>query len=264
MPDLAYDASGWCPICEAAVRFTADNAWLRDHLLCGSCGSLPRERALSQVLTELLPRWRQLAVLESSPADRGISRKLRLQAPGYLGTQWRPDLPTGSLDEWGYRVESLDALSLADETFDLVVTLDVMEHVNDPESCFVEIARVLRQGGWYLFTVPTDVGRMKSERVALYQDDGSVELYAEAEYHGNPISDAGSLVTWRWGRDLPELVRLWSGMDCWVTRWHDSSIGVLGEHTDVYACRRPGPYEQPSRARPGLVDRLRRRWGRER
>ena len=47
----------------------------------------------------------------------------------------------------------------------------------------------------YLFTVPTYKGKITSERRALYRDDGSVDFLAEAEYHGNPISDAGSLVT---------------------------------------------------------------------
>ena len=49
-----YEHQGWCPICAAPARFTAREAWFRDHLLCGTCGSIPRERALALLLNRRL------------------------------------------------------------------------------------------------------------------------------------------------------------------------------------------------------------------
>ncbi len=40
--------AGTCPVCETAEGFESPDGWYRDHLLCRSCGSLPRERALER------------------------------------------------------------------------------------------------------------------------------------------------------------------------------------------------------------------------
>ncbi|WP_269932386.1 class I SAM-dependent methyltransferase [Aminobacter sp. HY435] len=228
-----YSRAGYCPICEAPSKFTAQHDWYRDHLLCSGCGSIPRERALALVLTRRFPDWRKLTIHESSPGLRGISPKLKRECPRYVASQFFPDKPLAKQIE-GFRNENLELQTFADESFDLVVTLDVMEHVNQPADVLREVARTLRPGGAYLFTVPTYKDRVASERRALYKPDGTVEHYAEPEYHGNPISDAGSLVTFYYGYDLAEMIHEWSGMDVEVMRWHDHHCGIIGEFTEVY------------------------------
>ena len=236
-PALVYDRPGFCPICAAEVRFQAAQAWFRDHLFCSGCGSIPRERALALVLERRFPDWRDLAIHESSPADRGISQKLARECPGYVATQFCPGAPRGALVE-GFRNEDLEALTYPDASFDLTVTLDVMEHVNRPDAVLREIARTLRPGGAYLFTVPTYKGKLETERRAHFRADGSVEHMAEPEYHGNPVSDQGALVTFHYGYDFAELISAWSGFDVEVTRFHDHRHGVIGEFTEVYLARR--------------------------
>ena len=46
------------------------------------------------------------------------------------------------------------ALPVASATFDCVIALDVLEHVDDDGGALAEIARVLRPGGVFCFTVP--------------------------------------------------------------------------------------------------------------
>jgi len=41
------------------------------------------------------PNWRDLRIHESSPAERGVSLKVRNECPNYLETQYRPDVPEG-------------------------------------------------------------------------------------------------------------------------------------------------------------------------
>jgi SAM-dependent methyltransferase len=181
-----YASEGFCPVCQTAARFSARHAWHRDHLLCDNCGSIPRERALALVLEERFPNWRKLRIHESSPEPRGTSRKLAQECSGYVASQYFADLAPGAMRN-GFRNENLERQSFADRAFDLVVTLDVMEHVNDPEACFKEIWRTLRPGGAYIFTTPTYKGSPESERVARFMPDGGVEHYREPEYHGNPV-----------------------------------------------------------------------------
>jgi SAM-dependent methyltransferase len=236
-PALVYDRPGYCPICAAEVRFQARQAWFRDHLLCSGCGSIPRERGLALVLERCFPNWRDLAIHESSPADRGISKKLAGAAKSYVASQFFPDAPLGATVR-GFRNENLEALTFPDASFDLTVTLDVMEHVNQPDRVLREVRRTLRPGGAYLFTVPTYKGKVASERRAHYREDGSIDHMAEPEYHGNPVSDAGSLVTFHYGYDFAELITAWSDLAVEVVRFHDHRHGIIGDFTEVYLATR--------------------------
>jgi len=47
----------------------------------------------------------------------------------------------------GFRKENLEALAFNDQCIDVVVTLDVGEHVTEPELVFKEVTRVLKDGG---------------------------------------------------------------------------------------------------------------------
>lgn len=231
-----YERAGYCPICEAEARFAARQHWYRDHLFCSGCGSIPRERALALVLERNFPQWRDLDIHESSSAERGISAKLQRECRGYVGTQFFPGAARGETVQ-GYRNEDLEATTFGDARFDLTVTLDVMEHVNQPDAVLREVARTLRPGGAYVFTVPTYKGKVETERRAHYRADGTVEHIAGPEYHGNPVSDAGSLVTFHYGYDFAQLIHAWSGMEVEVSRFHDHRHGVIGEFTEVYVAR---------------------------
>jgi len=187
------------------------------------------------VLEKEFPNWRNLKIHESSPAARGISLKLMKDCREYIASQFFSDQPLGSQIH-GVRNENIENTTFDDDSFDLIITLDVMEHVNYPEKVFAEVKRTLKKNGAYLFTVPTYKHKVESERRALYTEAG-VEFYAEPEYHGNPISDKGSLVTFHYGYDLAELINKWSGLDVEVRRFHDHKHGIIGEFTEVYLAR---------------------------
>lgn len=236
-PQENYLKAGTCPICDMIVIFGAESGSYRDNLKCSECGSIPRERALALVLGRVLPGWRDLAIHESSPVDRGISAKLAAQAPGYVATQFVPGEALGSM--WrGFRIEDLERQTFDDASFDVVVSLDVLEHVNEPSAALAEIARTLRPGGVTIFTVPTFSHLVESERRARHLDDGTVEHLAPPEYHGNPMSEEGSLVTFHYGYDLPALIHEWSGLDVEVTRFWDPEHGIIGDMTEVYVAWR--------------------------
>jgi SAM-dependent methyltransferase len=52
------------------------------------------------------------------------------------------------------RVGRLEELPWADETFDLITCLDVIEHTPDDRVTLTELRRVCKPGGWLLVTVP--------------------------------------------------------------------------------------------------------------
>ena len=186
--EFVYERDGYCIICSAPRRFYAKYDWYRDWLFCSDCGSVPRERALALVLERVEPNWRDKSIHESSPEPRGISLKLQENCPRYIATQYFPGYELGASVN-SVRNENIEISTFDDRSFDLVITLDVMEHVNNPDKVIADVFRTLAPGGRYIFTVPTDKGRIETKRVALYLDDGNVEHYEAPEYHGNPVND---------------------------------------------------------------------------
>jgi SAM-dependent methyltransferase len=233
-----YSHSGFCPICKSDVVFSSTNPWFRDFLVCPKCpgGSVPRERALFRVLEAIFPAWEASRIHESSPAERGVSLKLRERCSGYTGTHYFPTDPVGTLVR-GFRNENIENQTFPDEEFDIVVTLDVMEHVNRPDLAFREIARTLKQEGYCISSIPTYKGQNNTERKAVVFAD-CVEHLAPPEYHGNPVAEEGSLVTFHYGYDLPELIHAWSGMSVTVLRFHSHEYGIIGEFTEIYVCQK--------------------------
>jgi len=229
---------GTCCTCDKPARFVADTDWFRDALRCEHCQSIPRERALIYVVETLYPRWREFAIHESSPAHRGASVKLAT-APGYVASQLHADLPLGAKTPHGWLNQDLERLTFDDESFDLVITQDVLEHVFDLRAVCREVARTLRPGGAHIFTAPLVNKGARSEERARREPDGSVTHLAEPEYHGNPTDPRGSLVTWHYGYDLPALIQEASGLPTLIFHLDRIDLGIRAEYIEVMATVKP-------------------------
>lgn len=240
---------GWCPICERPTTFTAHGPWLRDDYRCGHCRSLPRERALMEVLAARFPDWRGLRIHESSPACRGLSGKLAAECAGYVASQFDPSIPCGSRHPTaGHRSEDLERLSFPSASFDVVVTQDVFEHVFDADAAFREVQRTLRPGGAHIFTVPLVRGQEASRRRAE-RDGSGVRHLQPPEYHGNPMSADGSLVTWDWGRDIVERIHEATGDEAMRVVLEIPALGIVAEYLDVIVVERSSPSVGPRERR---------------
>lgn len=229
-----------CPICSMEREFLAPDAYwsCRSDLRAGDCplqACIPRSRALAHVLFSLYPREEVPGqdIHECSPAPTGISLWLRRNCPRYVMSGFFPDNPFGQIVN-GLRNEDLERQTFDDAAFDLVVHMDVLEHLFNPFQALREIERTLRPGGRCLFTAPTYSERVKSEQVAFHEN-GSTRILGTPEHHGNPQDPiGGSLVTWRYGYDLPVLIAEQTGFDVEVRRWHARSLAIVGPMTEVY------------------------------
>ena len=238
-PATGYRHDGFCPCCETPQTFESASTWFRDTLLCPNCGSIVRERALALVLEEVAPEWRSLSIHESSPVKRGLSAKLAKEAPAYVASQYFPGRPFGSMVA-NSRNEDLQKQTFGDGEFDLVFTLDVMEHVFRPDLVYSEIHRTLKPGGHYLHTFPIRKHLTAAATpLARLNEDGSVtHLSAKPEYHGNPVDPKGSLVTFDYGYDVSRQIAEWAPFDVRISRFWDQTHGLIGEYTEVVVCRK--------------------------
>jgi SAM-dependent methyltransferase len=234
-PDFYYEHYGYCPVCASPTRFVARHPWFRDHYRCDLCGSIPRQRALMLVLEQLYPTWRDLVILESSPGGSSSDRLAR-DCPKYVATHYFPGVEHGSLHR-GFRCEDLEAMTFPDESFDLVITQDVFEHVFDYRRGFREIMRTLRPGGGHIFTTPKYKGLAKSQDRAV-RANGQVVYLFEPEYHGNPIDSTGSLVTVYYGDDICEII--WNECRCPTTTYviREEKTGTIAEFMEVFVTRK--------------------------
>lgn len=172
----------------------------------------PIERAMvagfTSALLDLLPPAPH-RVLEVGCGEGGQLRKIADRAPdaGLFGF----DLPSEDLAErWegldaAMATGSAEALPYPDRSFDLVLALEVLEHVPDPRAVLAEIARVGR--GAVMLSVPWE-----------------------------PVWRIGNLARGRYVRDLgntPGHIQHFG---------RRRFRRLVGEHLDVRAVRRPVPW----------------------
>ena len=235
---VVFECDGYCTCCSSATHFQSTDAWLRDHFICTRCASIPRERALLKVIDQQFPNWKAGVLHESSPGGGASSARLARECPGYFSSHFFAGHAPGSM-VGNARCENLEALTFSDESIDLHVTQDVMEHVLDPHAAFREIARTLKPGGAHVFTAPLVNKANPTLQAARREPDGSVTHLMAPEYHGNPIDPRGSLVTWRWGFDIARHIFEASGLFTEFYIYDDLSLGIRAEYIEVMVSRKP-------------------------
>jgi SAM-dependent methyltransferase len=223
------------PICEGRTVFYKEGTWLRDQYLCYRCKSIPRWRSLIYVMENYVQDWRDLAIHESSPCGPA-SNKISRECRHYVPTHYFADVKPGSYKN-NYRSEDLEAQTFPDESFDIVITQDVIEHVFEPRKAFREIHRTLKPGGCHLFTVPWVYWKETVTRAI--REGSEIRHLLPPDYHGNPIDATGSLVVTEWGRDLCDFIYDACGMTTTVMRIIDRHKGIEAEFNEIFISRKP-------------------------
>jgi SAM-dependent methyltransferase len=185
------------------------------------------------------PEWRMMAIHESSPVERGASPRLKRECSAYTASFYDPAVPLGAIHpQHGYRCENLEQLTFADGSFDLVLTQDVFEHIFHPDRAIKEIDRVLKPGGAYIMTVPLVMKSNASRRRASIDVNGNVIYLEDAQYHGDPINERGTLVTIDWGYDILSYLSYHSSLQCTMIYIDDLSRGIRAEFIEVVVCKK--------------------------
>jgi SAM-dependent methyltransferase len=213
--DRGHDRHGRCSVCGAETRFVRNtwvlprelrNAWpesfvARESMFCAECGSSRRVRLLADVLLELYAR---AAASVADLVREEDFRALRVAEINAAGRMHAFLAPHPRLTYVEFPQEDVQALSWPDASFDLVLTSETLEHVQDLHLALAETRRILRPGGRHVFTVPVDprLERTRSRAGEPPQHHGR---------GGGPFAlvtrRADMLAHWDVGRDVPELLR---------------------------------------------------------
>jgi SAM-dependent methyltransferase len=189
-------------------------------------------------IEKFYPAWREKVIHESSPVFRGTSLRLKNEAKDYLPTQYFPGVERGATHR-GFRNEDLEQLTFADQSIDLHITQDVFEHIFNPAQAFGEIARTLKPGGAHIFTTPLVNKDSPTQWCARRDSNGAIEhLIDPPEYHGNPVSADGSLVTVHWGFDIVKFIHDACGLFTEMVYIDALELGIRAEYIEVLLTRK--------------------------
>ena len=168
----------------------------------------------------------------------GTLRRFESECPGrYLGTDLR-HLPSVDF------VADATALPVADGCADVVIALELLEHVPRPAHALSEFARILRPGGTVVVSVPStvprhdehDYWRFTAQGLGLLCDEafpeGAVTVFGGTfETIGNLAAYYIALVTHRMRVPSRRFRRMFSAGGRWVDRHLSWSTSTTALHT---------------------------------
>jgi SAM-dependent methyltransferase len=132
---------------------------------------------------------------------RSPLKMLLSNAKKYIKTFYSGKYSPGWMRDDGARCEDITNLSIGDSSIDIIISSDVLEHVADLEKAFKETERVLRVGGYHLFTVP--MAEVTRKRASL--NGASMVHYVVPELHFDPMDPQGIITCWDIGPDIEEI-----------------------------------------------------------
>ena len=208
---IAYD--GHCGICDRDVTFTCtwdihrnfpdgrtEPVW-RERLVC-PCGLSNRLRASFHFMLDQCQLQPDSAVYltEQITPFFGMAKSYcqNLTGSEYL----RDDTAKGTENRKGIRHEDITDLSFADDSFDMVGSFEVLEHVPDYHAGLAEMCRVLKPGGHLVASFPFRPDLLETMVRAKIGADGEIEHLTEPEYHGDPLLAQGVLCFYHFGWDI--------------------------------------------------------------
>lgn len=188
---------GRCNICGRRTLFyTKQAGHVRESLFCFWCKSVSRKRHVAKIILEkFAPQAQSLSGarealsklnIYSAVSNDALQKFLGSGNPNFACSELFPDVQEG-MEVGGVLCQNLERLTFADESFDLVITEDVFEHVRRPEQGFREVHRVLKSGGYHIFTVPFNFDRPTVQRIDTATDRDVYLL--PPEYHGDTLRE---------------------------------------------------------------------------
>lgn len=170
---------------------------------CIRCRANLRYELLAEAVRKLALDSEATVLVEFDP-DSAL-RKNFAQYRHYTRTFYSSRHSAGYVRPDGAICEDVTKLTFPSQSVDVMITSEVLEHVPDIRAAFQETARVLRDDGVHIFTVPT---RNVTRQRAIIEPDGSVRYLDEPEMHSDPLNPRGILVFWDIGPDLPSFLNL--------------------------------------------------------
>jgi len=254
-----YDYGHLCSVCGEALSLQYSSpicdelaeAWeltdqqrrffcFREGCCCGVCGSSVRRMNFAKVFLESINLKYHENIQFLRDVDKiGQIDHIKIAEVNNCGNlhHYFSQFPCLSYSEYGSKVsgvssEDLMALGYRDDSFDIILTSDVLEHVPDFHRALSEIKRVLKKDGCFIFTVPWLDDRKTVVRARI-TGNGEIDNLKPPSFHGEySLKMADHLVFYEFGYDFVEE----------LSRYFETNIycheGFGGLVSSVFMCRK--------------------------
>ena len=212
---VSYGKHGYtdcCTVCGHTGYLRREERSVRETYRCGNCGASLRYREQARLVLKFFSRENSTHLAELAqesefqdlriyePGLIGPFRKLFQQLPGYCNSYFWEDVTPGEFRD-DVQCQDLMHLTYEDNSFDLVLSSDIFEHVRKPFIGFGEVNRVLKPGGFHVFSIPSDYP-MPAETVFRVDTSGPEDVFVlPRHYHSAPMGGK-SLVYTDFGEDM--------------------------------------------------------------
>jgi len=178
----------YCPSCNSKNFFI--KAGLDNHLTkCLSCRSSIISLSVLLVLHKHNDQIKYLRTYELS-FHGVIFDYLKMKSENFVFSEYFPFTNDTYVD--GIRNEDVQKLSFKRNSFDLVTSTEVMEHVPNYRKGLEEICRVLDRDGYFIFTIPL-YGRSKTIQIAKLNKQKKIVWLGKPEFHGSRLCGGNSV-----------------------------------------------------------------------
>ena len=232
----------FCPVCGSNGGIEPFSENRRESGKCLNCGAWNRQRLMALVM------MRAIKHLTGDCSDNlhslslpntfkiysaewfGAVHKALLKLDGYSNSRYSGNqYNSGDIVE-GIPHQDLTSTSYADNSLDIVMTADVLEHIPDPYLAHQEIYRVLKPGGVHIFTVPSNLNSPIDDQRAVIVDGKLINL-SPPSWHGKEVD--ANLVYTVFGLEM--ITHLWAlGFEVKFSEISMPEMGIVGPRSFVF------------------------------
>lgn len=230
--DMPGTFKGFCSHCNHETSFIVEQPWTTytEGVICPCCKLNSRLRLVFDIAMEFLTPDMDVYTSEYvTPFFKDMSQKIT----NLVGSEYIPD----DMYNQKIRHEDITCLSFKSETFDMYISNDVFEHVSDYIKAFQEAYRILRKNGIFILHIPFYFLDKTTPR-AEFDERGELVFLKDAIYHGNPISEKGSLVFTDFGWDLFDIARTVGFHDVYMYLKNDLEKGYLQQTSFAFILKK--------------------------
>jgi len=202
----------------------------RERLVCAETNLNNRQRFVGSYLQKIISNggYSSLFAFEqATPVFRFLSHHLdgvKLTGSEYLSPDYRPGQMVN-----GIRHEDALNLSFNDESFDVVLSWEILHRTPDIYKAISETYRVMKDGGTFLFSTPFNSNVTQNRQRARLTVSGIEHMDEVKYYHGNHPIDKQSPVFYDLGWDLLSVIKECGFKNVYLLCYYSATYGYLGD-----------------------------------
>jgi hypothetical protein len=214
MNNITETIKGYCPICGEHTFFDSNlpigAKGKRNNFFCRSCKSSSRNRHIAKVIlqcynsdkniTSLINFAKKTSLTILNLCSYGAIHTALKEANHYYCSEYFDHTPSGQYVN-GIQCQNLEQTTYLNNFFDIIISEDILEHINDPRKACIELSRILKNSGRHISTIAVSLEKPRSKQRAKLEN-GTISHLLPPVYHGDMIREEGALVFFDFGKDI--------------------------------------------------------------